>query len=236
MASFKAYLDLCRVSNLPTVWSNVLAAGLLAGGDFAPASFLLLALALSCFYLAGMSFNDVCDLEHDRIKQPSRPIPSGRVSLRGASILALALFALGMALLAAAPHWRSGTAAGVLLMLAIVAYDLRHKGHPYSVLLMASCRFLVFVVVALAQTGHLGLGLLVAAAVQFAYVVAISLVARHENSRSARFPFPVVPAMLAGIALVDGILLAFLVAIPWLLAGLAGALLTWAGQRYVRGD
>jgi len=42
--------------------------------------------------------------------------------------------------------------------------------------------------------------------------------------------------MLAGISLVDGIVIASLVSFPWLLAGIAGALLTWAGQRFVRGD
>jgi len=235
MGTFKAYLDLCRVSNLPTVWTNVLAAGLLAGGQFLPASFLLLALALSCFYLAGMSLNDLCDVEHDRTHRPSRPIPAGRVSLREAGILTVALFAAGMLLLLAAPH-PSGAAAGVLLLLAIIAYDLRHKGNPFSVLLMASCRFLVFVVTALALTGQLSPWVLLAASAQFVYVVTISLVARHENRRATPFSFPVIPAMLAGISLLDGIVLALLLAFPWLLAGMAGALLTWAGQRHVRGD
>jgi 4-hydroxybenzoate polyprenyltransferase len=235
MKTIKAYLDLCRVSNLPTVWTNVLAGGLLASGQFVPASFLLLAVALSFFYLAGMSLNDICDVEHDRLHRPSRPIPAGRVSLRAAGILTVALFATGMLLLIAAPHL-SGAAAGVLLLLAIVAYDLRHKGNPFSVLLMASCRFLVFVVTSLALTGQLSLWVLVAGGVQFVYVVTISLVARHENSRATSFPFPVVPAMLAGISLLDGIVLAILFSFPWLLAGVAGSLLTWAGQRHVRGD
>jgi 4-hydroxybenzoate polyprenyltransferase len=235
MSKIKAYLALCRVSNLPTIWTNVLAGCLLAGGEFAPAAYLLLAVALSCFYLAGMSFNDVCDVEHDRLNRPSRPIPAGRVSLRAARILTLALFATGLLLLSLAPHL-SGLAAGVLLLLAIVAYDLRHKQNPFSVLLMAACRFLVFVVASLALTGRLSVGVLVAGGVQFFYVVTISLVARHENSRATPFPFPVIPAMLAGISLLDGIVLAILFAFPWLLAGVAGALLTWAGQRYVRGD
>ncbi len=62
MSTLKDYLTLCRVSNLPTVWTNVLAAGLLAGGPFMPAPFFMLALALSCFYLAGMSLNEVFSL------------------------------------------------------------------------------------------------------------------------------------------------------------------------------
>jgi hypothetical protein len=40
----------------------------------------------------------------------------------------------------------------VLLLLTIVAYDFRHKNQPFSVVLMAACRLLVFVVTALALT------------------------------------------------------------------------------------
>lgn len=235
MRTIKAYLDLCRISNLPTVWTNVLAAYLLAAGQFMFASFLLLALAISCFYMAGMSLNDVCDAEHDKLHRPSRPIPSGRISLANASILTIALFVAGMLLLSAAPY-RTGLEVGLLLVLAIVAYDLHHKRNPFSVLIMASCRFLVFIVVSLALTDQLSSLVLLAASVQFSYVVMISLVARHENSRAAPFPFPVIPAMLAGISILDGILLAALFSFSWLLAGVAGSLLTWAGQRHVQGD
>ena len=235
MGTFKAYLDLCRVSNLPTVWTNVLAAGLIASGQFQPASFLLLALALSCFYLAGMSLNDVCDLEHDRQRRPTRPIPSGRVTVRGAWALTVTLFAGGLLLLGLAPK-PGGVGAGLLLLAAIVAYDLRHKGNPWSVLLMAACRFLVFVVVAMALTGDVTLPLLVAGGAQFVYVVIISLVARRENASATPYPFPVVPAMLAGISLLDGVVMAIFVSPLWLAAGAAGTLLTWAGQRHVRGD
>jgi 4-hydroxybenzoate polyprenyltransferase len=235
MRTIKAYLDLCRVSNLPTVWTNVLTGCLLASGQFVPSSFLLLAVALSCFYVAGMSLNDVCDVAHDRLNRPSRPIPAGRISLRDATILTGALFVAGMSLLLAAPH-RSGAAAGLVLLLTIVAYDVHHKRNPFSVLIMAACRLLVFVVAALASTGHVSQWVVVAGGVQFFYVVAISLVARYENSRSASFPFPVIPAMLAGISLLDGLMMAILFSFPWLMAGVAGAFLTWIGQRYVRGD
>ena len=235
MNPLKAYLALCRVSNLPTVWTNVLAACLLAGERFTPAAYLLLALALSCFYVAGMCLNDLCDVEHDRQNRSNRPIPSGRVSLNGARLLMLMLFAAGFLLLAAAPNPR-GVAGAVLLLLAIVIYDFHHKRNPFSVLLMALCRLLVFVVAALALSGRVEQPVLAAAGIQFVYVVLISLVARHENTRSAPFPFPVIPAMIAGISLVDGIVMASLVSPPWLIAGMAGALLTWAGQRFVRGD
>src|SRR6185369_9807591 len=101
-ATVKAYLDLCRVSNLPTVWTNVLAACLLATGAFAAGTVFLLAGSLSCFYLGGMVLNDLCDRDYDRINRPSRPIPAGRISIGAAGGLAFLLFAAGFITLALA--------------------------------------------------------------------------------------------------------------------------------------
>lgn len=271
LATLKAYLDLCRVSNLPTVWTNVLAASLLAGGDAVGAgSALLVALALSLFYVGGMALNDLCDCDYDRMHRPSRPIPSGRIPVSDARLFTLALFAAAFLVLALAP-WPAALPAAVLLLAVIYAYDRRHKQNPYSVLLMASCRFLVFVVAALAVSGRLPPPVLLAGAIQFSYIVLLSLVARWENGRSEKTPqvpspggartkhgrsetapqvpspggrgvgrgaapFPLIPLLLAGISLVDGVMLAFLVQPQWLIAGVAGFLLTLAGQRYVRGD
>jgi len=234
-ATMKAYLDLCRVSNLPTVWTNVLAACVLAEGRFHADTLFLLTASLSCFYLAGMALNDLCDREHDRLNRPSRPIPSGRIEVRDARIFILLLFAAGFIILAFAPYKRAEFAA-ILLFAAIVAYDQHHKQKPLSVLLMASCRFLVFAIAALAIAGWLPAAVILAGCVQFSYIVVLSLMARYENNRPRPFPFPVIPAMLAGISLLDGILLASLAKPCWLVAGVGGFLLTVAGQRYVRGD
>ena len=234
-AGWKASLQLCRVSNLPTVWTNVLAGSLLAGVPFRGAPFALLAGALSFFYMGGMALNDLCDADCDRLSRPTRPIPSGRVSRRGALALATALFAAGFGALYWAPH-RGGAAAAVLLLAVIVIYDRHHKPHPMSVLLIAACRFLVYVVAALAASGQLARLVLVAGGFQFVYIVALSLVARSENGRRDPFAFPVMPLLLAGISVVDGLLLAVLLEPLWGLAGAGGFLLTLLGQRYLRGD
>ena len=52
MSRARAYLRLGRVSNLPTVWTNVLAGVFLSGAPVSPATMTLLALALSLFYVA----------------------------------------------------------------------------------------------------------------------------------------------------------------------------------------
>jgi 4-hydroxybenzoate polyprenyltransferase len=234
-AALKACLDLTRVGNLPTVWSNVLVASVLALGAFRPGPFLLAAGALSCFYMAGMVYNDLCDLDYDRVQRPERPLPSGRLAVAGARRLTLALFAAGFLLLAAAPDLR-GLYAGLLLGAVIVAYDRHHKAHPASVLLMATCRFLVFAVTALALIGRLPPAVLFAGGIQFAYVLVLSLAARHENARPQPFSFPLIPLLLAGIPLLDGLVLALLVHPGWLAAGVGGFVLTRLGQRWVRGD
>ncbi|GAM10007.1 digeranylgeranylglyceryl phosphate synthase [Geobacter sp. OR-1] len=234
-STIKPYLDLCRISNLPSIWTNVLCAFMLANGQFAPEPYIVLGVSLSCFYLAGMCLNDICDAGYDRVYRPSRPIPSGRVSMAGAVALSAALLATGFLLLAFLPY-RQGLFAALLLLAAIIWYDLHHKKNPLSVLLMASCRFLVFAVTALATTGTFPPQVISAGGIQFIYVIGISLVARHEYSRKEPFTWPVIPLMLTGICILDGILLALLVSPVWLVAGLGGALLMWLGQKFVRGD
>ena len=78
------WLRLGRVSNLPTVWSNVLAALALSGGLSQAAGIpalhvALLAAAFSLFYVGGMYLNDAFDRHIDARERPQRPIPSGQV-------------------------------------------------------------------------------------------------------------------------------------------------------------
>lgn len=147
----------------------------------------------------------------------------------------MVLFACGMLLVALAPDLR-GVMGALLLVSAIVAYDCFHKDNPFSVLFMATCRFLVYVVVSLALTGHASGLILVAGSAQFLYVIIIGLVARHENTRLTPYSYPLIPAMLAGISLLDGVIMMLLISFPWMAVGIAGALITWTSQRYVRGD
>lgn len=70
-------LRLGRISNLPTVWTNVLVGVLLTGAALGDARLPLLMLALSLFYVGGMFLNDAFDREFDAQHRPDRPIPSG---------------------------------------------------------------------------------------------------------------------------------------------------------------
>jgi 4-hydroxybenzoate polyprenyltransferase len=233
--SLKGYLDLCRVSNLPTVWTNVLTALMLAGTGFSTEPFVLLCLSMSFFYSGGMCLNDIIDIGVDRLKRPSRPIPSARVPMGKAVAFTVILFLLASGFLVLTPFPKAFFA-GLLLLIVIIAYDMLHKAHPWTVLLMAGCRLMIYVVVSVAMTGTVVVSTLVAGSIQFAYIVAISIIARYENRLARPFGFPVIPVMLACICLLDGLIMAVFLSPAWLLAGIAGTLLTRYGQRYVRGD
>ncbi len=144
----RAHLSLARISNTPTVASNVLAGAALGGATDLGQATLLLMLAMVLFYTAGMYLNDLFDYELDRRERPERPLPSGVVSRREATAVTVVLFAAGLALLALISL--KVLLGGVVLAALIVAYDRWHKGNPLSPLLMASTRMLVYLISALA--------------------------------------------------------------------------------------
>lgn len=234
-SAIKPYLQLCRISNLPTVWTNVLAAILLSGAGFAWSDFYIVAFSMSFFYSGGMCLNDIADAEADRLGKPFRPIPFGRIAIKDVWMFTVILFVIAIALLLLTPFIISIYPA-LLLLLLIIIYDKFHKDHPLSVIVMAACRLMIFVISAIAVTGTVGKVVLLGALIQFAYVLAISLTARYENNRAGRTGSSIVPIMIACISLIDGIVMAVYVSPVWLTAGIAGAALTYFSQRYVRGD
>lgn len=230
----RSYLELCRASNLPTVWTNVLVAVVLAGAwPWLPT--LSAALSVTLTYLGGMALNDILDLDEDRLKKPFRPLPSGRITLAGAWRFTGALFGLGLVLLLVPGRW-AAVVAGLGLIATVYLYDRLHRRSPATVLLMAACRVLVFVIASLAVSGAVNRWVWLAAAVQFGYIVALTVVARWEKAAARSFKIPPIPWMLAGISLVDGVLLAALAHPGWLLAGVAGAAATRLLQTQVKGD
>src|ERR1700733_16333044 len=91
-------LTLGRVSNLPTVWTNVLAGAVLSGGDWRNWRLGLMLVAMSLFYVGGMYLNDYFDRTIDARERPERPIPSGEISAGGGATIGF--FFLGGAPLA----------------------------------------------------------------------------------------------------------------------------------------
>jgi 4-hydroxybenzoate polyprenyltransferase len=187
-------LRLGRVSNLPTVWTNVAAGLVLAGGAVRPGTYLPLAVALSLFYVGGMYLNDAFDREVDARERPSRPIPSGEVTARTVFAAGFALLAAGEGVLvawaAAGASW-GPAAGGAALAAAIVWYDARHKRDPLAPVVMGLCRVLVYVTAALAVTAAPGAALAGGALALLAYLIGLTYVARQETLAEVRNLWPV---------------------------------------------
>jgi 1,4-dihydroxy-2-naphthoate octaprenyltransferase len=122
------WLQLMRPPNLPTVPGDPLAGFLLASLTLAPVHLsgaLLPAISALLLYIGGLILNDVADFHEDLADRPRRPLPSGQVSRRAATILGLGLSLIAMAL--AAVCSRSSLAVSVVLWTLIVAYNFFTK-------------------------------------------------------------------------------------------------------------
>ncbi len=226
----RAYAELSRLSNVPTCLTNVLV-GLAIGAasttsaEIEVLKVVVLTAAVMLLYVAGMALNDAIDVNIDRRERPTRPIPSGRVSLRGAYSYVVVCMVLGLGLSALA-SMNAVIPAG-LLIACIVSYDVAHKKAAASVILMGGCRGLVYVTAAAAVTPQLDwiiTGTLAAAIC--VYIIVISIVARVEASGAAgarrRWAFLLPVVVLAPAAVVRPLSwiwpsIAGLLVIGWLL-------------------
>ena len=223
----RSYLLLARISNLPTVWTNVLAAVIVAG---APATAVMPALAaVSLFYMGGMFLNDAFDAAFDARLRADRPIPAGDVSRPEAFIAGGVLIASGEGLLLWAPHAVPAITWGLALAAAITFYDVKHKGQSFGPVVMGLCRALVYCLAAAGAMGFVPLPAVMAALTMWIYVIALTWVAKGAGLGHA------VPWMLAGICLVDAAMLAAAGAPGLALLAAAGCPVTLALQRVVPG-
>lgn len=281
----RLYLGLGRVSNLPTVWTNVLAGVTLAGGRPSTFTWLALLKGASLFYLGGMFLNDAFDRGIDARERPERPIPAGLIGAGEVFAIGFGLLAAGWLAVAVAAGARSAASlAAVGLAGTIVLYDAWHKGNPASPVLMGLCRVLVYVTAALAVAPALGAPVVWGSATLLAYLIGLTYVAKQENLAEVRNLWPLgflavpflyglpaldaggvgtvtwlalagavgrallllrsqeprripraVVTLIAGISLVDALLLARAGAPGAALAALAAFPLTLGLQRYVSG-
>lgn len=193
-------LRLSRISNLPTVWTNVLAGVALAGGSWSAPSVPLVLLAVSLFYTGGMFLNDAFDREFDARTRPDRPIPAGEVSAANVFGAGFGMLGLGLGILIAiglmpeSTGWGAASG-GLLLCLAIVLYDAHHKANPLSPLVMGLCRMLVYMVAALAIVAKPRIDVYAGAGVLLCYLIGLTYAAKKEHLNRLDHAWPL--ALLA---------------------------------------
>ncbi|WP_242202757.1 UbiA-like protein EboC [Aestuariivivens insulae] len=141
-----AVLQIMRPANVITSIADIIAgiaiAGFLIPNMWNPeiiTHIILLGVSTACLYAGGIVFNDVFDIEQDKINRPERVIPSGRLSLKAAQSLGTTLFALGI-IAAFLVSKTSGFLAMAIMLLALL-YDKYSKHHvALGPLNMGLCR------------------------------------------------------------------------------------------------
>src|SRR5690606_18798399 len=191
-------LRLGRVSNLPTVWTNVLAGMVLSGHAVADWRLAGTLVAVSLAYVGGMYLNDAFDAEVDALERPHRPIPSGEASRNAVFAIGLALLATHILLLAVVGYVPAGgtgsppVLAGLALAAAIVIYDRWHKANPLSTVVMGLCRVLVYVIAGYSVADTLPEALWFGAAMLLCHLIGLSYAARQETLARVENLWPLV--------------------------------------------
>ena len=88
---------------------------------------LIAALSAALINGAGNAFNDLIDIDIDRINRPDRPLPSGRISPFIAGVQTLALSLAGCLLGFWLSPWHGSIALGVALLLALYSIFLKNS-------------------------------------------------------------------------------------------------------------
>jgi 4-hydroxybenzoate polyprenyltransferase len=205
--TLRGFLQLMRLPNVFTAMADVAMGFLYVWGDddLSKLSALsLLVISSSLLYLGGMMLNDIVDRKLDAIERPRRPLPSGRVTLKAASIACGIFLFFG-----AACGWLVSASIGKILpgvvatslLACILLYDYLLKTKPLGPLAMGGCRMLNVLLgmsvtaVPLAADNWLvagGIGL---------YIVGVTWFARTEAQRSNHLPLVLAAAvMMAAIA------------------------------------
>ncbi len=241
--SFSVALQLGRVSNLPTVWTNALVGTVLAGGEPWTPSALLAGIGLSLLYVSGMYLNDAFDRDIDAKERPSRPIPAGLISVDTVFAAGFGLMLAGLAFVL----WASAVArpstgwqpmlAGLGLGAAILFYDWHHKSNALSPFFMGLCRVLAYLTAGFAAVRHPSGTLMVAALVSLCYLIGLTYVAKQEslNRLGSLWPllFLAAPVAYGSSQLGNG---------GWAVLPYLIALVTWIGaalyflKRRAKGD
>ena len=102
MKTLLAYIELARPLNAVIAFISAWLGGMLATHEsletLTDIRLILVSVAALLLLSAGNAINDYCDYKIDRINQPQRPLPSGRIPRHYALIFAVVLIGIGIGL------------------------------------------------------------------------------------------------------------------------------------------
>lgn len=181
--NIKAYLQLCRPANIITAIADILAGVAIANfstpfAELNPIGVMFLCISTIGLYGGGIVFNDIFDLELDKIERPERAIPSGKISLKNAWIFGSMLLLIGI-FAGFLNNSLSGIIA-ILIAFSALVYDKYGKHHSFlGPINMGLCRggnlILGMSIVASTVSAWWWLGVL-----PVCYIAAITMISRGE--------------------------------------------------------
>ncbi len=208
-----AWGRLLRLPNLFTAPWDPVCGFLIAGGASDPEKIGYLAVAALCAYAFGLVTNDIADLKTDTAERPARPLPSGEISMREASIAAVVLCIVALELTSFAGH---GACFGMMLLLVVILlYNYcGRKSALLSSALMGLCRVFSFGIGVAAVYPEIPFPDMMLCALyaagMFLFILGITLVARRETetlkSRPGRIFIPagaLLMALAAGLRILS---------------------------------
>lgn len=140
----KSYLQLARPANIITAIADIFAGAAIATfsfslNDIKLENLLLLSLSTVGLYGGGIVFNDIFDLELDKIERPERILPSGKISKTNAIIFGLILLVIGV-LAAFLCSIISGIIALIIAILALFYDKFGKHFYVFGPINMGLCR------------------------------------------------------------------------------------------------
>ena len=183
----KPYLELGRISNIPTVISNVLLGIALVSLETISITTVLMILSGACFYLAGMYMNDICDYKWDMDHKNSRPLVKGVVRLKQVKLIQYSLFILAFIFYFIAININHASIYALIYPLILLGfitwYNVDHKENVFSPIIMGLCRsFLILSASALYKV-DLSLNSLFLILTYVAYTGALTYCAKFEHTK-----------------------------------------------------
>jgi 4-hydroxybenzoate polyprenyltransferase len=199
----RAALELIRPANVATSLADVLA-GFAVGGLSAWSALPWLLLATACLYGGGITLNDVCDRATDARERPERPLPSGRVSLQTATLLATGLLVAGLGAAAMAGSRAALVATAIVVL--VVLYDTWAKHHAVlGPITMGLCRGLNLLLGATVAPAFFTQAW-VPALIVTAYIAAVTVVSRGEVTGGQKSAAALAFGLVSGVVAALGVL------------------------------
>lgn len=192
-AKYLIFLKLARPANLVTAVADILAGIAISGillmapldGELSR-NILLLCLSTIGLYGGGIVFNDVFDIEIDKLERPERPLPKGLISIQSATTYGILLLALGI-IFAFLVNQTAGMIA-ILTSLSALIYDKWGKNHKWlGPPNMGLCRGLNLLL-GISILPQMAFELWYLAFIPIIYISAITMISRGEVHGSSKTP------------------------------------------------